>query len=254
MIPKTVSQHQTVTPYRDIKTMSRRQMAKLCRDREDSVATGFSPTLKHCCRDARGHVSTQTIHDTTPPCRDTECPLLPQHPVVTLGSLSQHRVSHPCRDRASSIATKHLRRLVTTGLPRHASACACIGPQSCAQACLLCTPQSLLSRHHRNVMTQSWKWAVAHPIRTLHLFLSFKILQNQHKIALLPQRPLEPEKLVKMYLSYKNEFNYNSCSLHSTKLGFLPRFSKRYRIKPNLAFSSLLRSRMSFIPRCTSST
>ena len=134
-----LSQHQ--------KTVSRRRTSQLCRDRENSVATDFSFTLKRRCHDTKSHITTQNqTHEAVPLSRDQK-PQLPN-------ALSRHKVSQlfrdrepkeVCRDRPS-LARPHAQVLVRApDVPD-----------------VHTTP--LLSQHHCSVATQNWKWAVAHPI------------------------------------------------------------------------------------------
>ena len=145
-----------------------------------------------------------------------------QHHVATLNPLSRHRASHLCHNKEFSVATEHPRELVAIGLPRHARLRArkpsTVRAGTPVMHAVAPTVATLLQCHDPKLEMGSSPPHLL-PCTFLFLFL-FYILLNQHKLALLLQRPLEPRKLSKMYLLYKKILITTPCSLQSTKTGF----------------------------------
>ena len=88
----------------------------------------------------------------------------------------------------------------------------------------------VLLRHHFWVTTQHRKWAVAHPILSLHyyfLFLFVLPIVKPAEFSLITTRLWKTGKLAKIHILYKKEFNYNFLLITNYKHWlFYPDFYK----------------------------
>ena len=108
------------------------------------------PVRLHLCRYPKDYVATPKAFTT-------------QLFVATLRSLSRHRVSHLCRDRAPKEACRD----------RSSHACLRARRRSIVRTgSLVALPRRSCHDTTYSVATQNWKWAVAHPIWSPAPFLS----------------------------------------------------------------------------------
>ena len=109
------------------------------------------------------------------------------------------------------------------------------------RACPVVHARPVLSIHHFWVATQHRKWAVAHPILSLHssfLFLFVLPTVKPPEVSFITTKAPEPEKLAKMHILYKSEFNYNLSLITNYKIWvFFPEFTKhKNKAKSGLLF------------------